>query len=73
MSDEPTGVSVTPLDILHIIEGRARQIAVYAQQPPQNFDAEALRRAIAQLYGYADELVTMMDKAKAANPQAEAN
>lgn len=74
MSNNPDGgVVVTPLDLLHIIEGRARQIALYAQNPTNSFSAKDLLRAVAQLYGHVETLDGMLEKAQAADTKPEAN
>ena len=73
MSNNPDGVVLTPLDMIHVIEGRARQIALYAQNPTNSFSAKDLLRAVAQLYGHVETLDGMLEKASAAEAKQEAN
>lgn len=68
-----SGVVVTPLDLLHVIEGRARQIMLYAQNPSSNFSSKDLLRAVAQLYGHVETLDGMLEQAQAADSKTEAN
>lgn len=73
MSKDPaSGVVVTPLDLLHVIEGRARQVMLYAQNPNTNFSAKDLLRAVAQLYGHCETLDSMLEQAQV-DTKAEAN
>lgn len=67
-----TEVSVTPMDLLHIIEGRSRQISMYAANPPQNFSVDELMRAITGLYAHADTLKNLVEAMNAGKPAAGA-
>ena len=64
-------ISVTPNDLLHIIAGRARDISLYASNPNQQFSPDDLRKAVAGLYAYADQLANIVDEMKAEQAPAE--
>lgn len=68
-----TEVSVTTMDLLHIIEGRARQISMYAANPPHNFSPGDLLKAIAGLYAHADTLKNLVEAMNAGKPAAGAD
>ena len=68
-------IHATPMDLLHIIEGKARNISMLAGNPPQNMTPEDLLRAIASLYATADTLKGLWDemhKSKGAPSGSEA-
>lgn len=64
---------VSPDDILGIIERRARHVAMYCAQPGQDFSVESVKRAVAAIYAYTEQLEASLAKVKPANAQAEAN
>lgn len=66
-----TEITVGPRDLLHIIEGRAREISLYAGNPTQNFNPFELRKAIAGLYAVADNLANMVEEANAKQPPSQ--
>ena len=71
-----TEIHATPMDLLHIIEGKARNVSMLAANPPQNMTPEDLLRSIASLYDTADRLKARWDdihKAKGAPYGSEAN
>lgn len=71
-----TEIHATPMDLLHIIEGKARNVSMLAANPPQNMTPEDLLRSIASLYDTADRLKALWDdihKAKGAPYGSEAN
>lgn len=57
-----TEIHATPMDLLHIIEGKARNVSMLAANPPQNMTPEDLLRAIASLYATADTLKGLWDE-----------
>lgn len=71
-----TEIHATPMDLLHIIEGKSRAISMLAANPPQNMTPDDLLRSIASLYQTADTLKTLWDemhKAKGNPTGSEAN
>lgn len=71
-----TEIHATPMDLLHIIEGKARNVSMLAANPPQNMTPEDLLRSIASLYDTADRLKALWDdihKAKGTPSGSEAN
>lgn len=74
-----TEIHATPMDLLHIIEGKARNISLLAANPPQNLTPEDLLRSIASLWETADTLKGLWhsmnkDKSKGGAPSvSEAN
>jgi hypothetical protein len=70
-----TEVTVGPMELLHIVEGRARYISMLAANPSQNLTPEMLLKEIAGLYAYAENLKELVDRVKAQQPHngAEVN
>ncbi len=55
-----TEITVTPMDVLHIISGRLMDAYRYTSNPQNNFSSQSLLKALAQTYAYAEQLDAMI-------------
>lgn len=65
-----TEIQVTAPDLLAIISRIARGVAAYVDNPPAEFDANAVLREATRLYSFADKLNEMV---QASRPKGEEN
>jgi len=63
-TETPSPTPISADDLLAMIERKARQIHVYVTASPQ-IDPDQLLRSIAEMYGRAEQIKVLFDKAQA--------